>query len=112
MQVAKWLNDEKIDLLEVSGGTYEAPRMGGMDDLNINPDRKETRSESTIAREAYFLEYARDIRAVTTMPLMVTGGFRSVEGMNAALASGQTDMIGVGRPLCVDPSHFCQNVKR
>ncbi|MBV1885641.1 MAG: NADH:flavin oxidoreductase/NADH oxidase family protein [Parvibaculaceae bacterium] len=104
LQVAKWLNDEKIDLLEVSGGTYEAPRMGGMDDLNINPDRKETRSESTIAREAYFLEYARDIRAVTTMPLMVTGGFRSVEGMNAALASGQTDVIGVGRPLCVDPA--------
>lgn len=104
LQVAKWLNDEKIDLLEVSGGTYEAPRMGGMDDLNINPDRKETRSESTIAREAYFLEYARDIRAVTTMPLMVTGGFRSVEGMNAALASGQTDVIGIGRPLCVDPA--------
>ena len=34
---------------------------------------------------------------------MVTGGFRSVEGMNAALASGQTDIIGVGRPLCADP---------
>lgn len=104
LQVAKWLNDEKIDLLEVSGGTYEAPRMGGMDDLNINPERKEVRSQSTIAREAYFLEYARDIRAVTTMPLMVTGGFRSVEGMNAALASGQTDLIGIGRPLCVDPA--------
>lgn len=103
LQVAKWLNDEKIDLLEVSGGTYEAPRMGGMDDLNVNPDRKETRSQSTIAREAYFLEYARDIRAVTTMPLMVTGGFRTVEGMNAALKSGQTDVIGIGRPLCVDP---------
>jgi hypothetical protein len=38
------------------------------------------------------------------MPLMVTGGFRSVDGMNAALASGTMDAVGLGRPLCVDPS--------
>ncbi len=35
---------------------------------------------------------------------MVTGGFRTVEGMNAALQSGATDIIGLGRPLCVDPA--------
>ncbi|PCJ71162.1 MAG: NADH:flavin oxidoreductase [Rhodobiaceae bacterium] len=102
LQVAKWLNDEKVDLLEISGGTYEQPRMGGYDDMTLNPDRSEKRAESTIAREAYFLEYAEGIRAVTTMPLMVTGGFRSVVGMNAALASGAMDMVGLGRPLCVD----------
>lgn len=100
--VAKWLNDASVDLLEISGGTYEQPRMGGYDDMTLNPDRSEKRSESTIAREAYFLDYAKDIRAVTTMPLMVTGGFRTVEGMNAALASGEMDMVGLGRPLCVD----------
>jgi len=102
LQVAKWLNDASVDLLEVSGGTYEQPRMGGYDDMTLNPSRSEKRSESTIAREAYFLDYAKDIRAVTTMPLMVTGGFRSTEGMNAALASGEMDMVGLGRPLCVD----------
>jgi len=102
LQVAKWLNDASVDLLEISGGTYEQPRMGGYDDMTLNPSRSEKRSESTIAREAYFLDYAKDIRAVTTMPLMVTGGFRSTEGMNAALASGEMDMVGLGRPLCVD----------
>lgn len=102
LQVAKWLNEETVDLLEISGGTYEQPRMGGYDDMTLNPDRSEKRAESTIAREAYFLEYATDIRKATTMPLMVTGGFRSVEGMNAALASGEMDMVGLGRPLCVD----------
>jgi hypothetical protein len=34
---------------------------------------------------------------------MVTGGFRTVEGMNAALASATTDVVGIARPMCVDP---------
>jgi 2,4-dienoyl-CoA reductase-like NADH-dependent reductase (Old Yellow Enzyme family) len=37
------------------------------------------------------------------MPLMVTGGFRSREGMEAALASGALDVIGLARPFCTHP---------
>ncbi|MEQ8379673.1 NADH:flavin oxidoreductase/NADH oxidase family protein [Parvibaculum sp.] len=103
IRVAAWLNAEGLDLLEVSGGTYEQPRLVGMDDMTLHPEKSEVRRESTIAREAYFLEYAKDIRAAVTMPLMVTGGFRTVEGMNAALASGTMDVVGIARPLCVDP---------
>ncbi|MGB3810702.1 MAG: NADH:flavin oxidoreductase/NADH oxidase family protein [Parvibaculum sp.] len=104
IKVASWLNDEGLDLLEISGGTYEQPRLVGLDDMTLHPEKAETRKESTIAREAYFLEYAKDIRAAVTMPLMVTGGFRTVAGMNAALASATMDVVGIGRPLCVDPS--------
>jgi len=104
LEVARWLDAEKIDLLEVSGGTYEQPRMVGADDMTLQPERSEMRRESTVAREAYFLEYAADIRKAVKMPLMVTGGFRSVAGMNAALASGAMDVVGLGRPLCVDPA--------
>ncbi|MFN4355622.1 NADH:flavin oxidoreductase/NADH oxidase family protein [Parvibaculum sp.] len=103
IRVASWLNAEGLDLLEISGGTYEQPRLVGLDDMTLHPEKAETRRESTIAREAYFLEYAKDIRTATTMPLMVTGGFRSVAGMNAALASGTMDVVGIARPLCVDP---------
>ena len=103
LQVASWLNDEKIDLLEISGGTYEQPRMAGNDEAGADPARSETRKASTIAREAYFLEYAADMRGVTDMPLLVTGGFRTVQGMNDALAAGACDMVGVGRPLCGMP---------
>ncbi len=102
IQVAQWLNDEKLDLLEVSGGTYEQPKLVGLDNLSINPEKAETRRESTIAREAYFLDYAKDIRGVAKMPLMVTGGFRSLTGMNAALSADACDIIGLGRPLCAD----------
>ena len=102
--VATWLNAEGLDLLEISGGTYEQPRLVGLDDMTLHPEKSETRKESTIAREAYFLEYAKDIRAAVTMPLMVTGGFRTLAGMNAALRSRTVDMIGLARPLCVDPA--------
>ncbi|MEP2829601.1 MULTISPECIES: NADH:flavin oxidoreductase/NADH oxidase family protein [Alphaproteobacteria] len=103
VRVAAWLDAEKLDLLEVSGGTYEQPRLVGLDDMTLHPEKSEVRRESTIAREAYFLEYAKDIRAAVKMPLMVTGGFRTMEGMNAALASATMDVVGIARPMCVDP---------
>ncbi len=104
IQVAAWLNAESVDLLEISGGTYEQPRLVGLDNLTLHPEKSEVRQQSTVAREAYFLAYAADIRAATTMPLMVTGGFRTLAGMNAALADGAMDVVGVGRPYCVDPA--------
>ena len=93
------LNAEGIDLLEISGGNYEQPRLLGVagragDAVAVRP--------STVVREAYFMDYAAAIRRVATMPLMVTGGFRSRAGMEAALASGDTDVIGIARPLCTD----------
>ena len=102
IQVAAWLNEEGLDLLEISGGTYEQPHLVGID-MGLNPERAETRRESTIAREAYFLDYARDIRTVFNGPLMVTGGFRSTKGMNNALNENACDVIGIARPFCIDP---------
>jgi 2,4-dienoyl-CoA reductase-like NADH-dependent reductase (Old Yellow Enzyme family) len=104
LQVVQWLNRESIDLLEVSGGTYEQPRLIGFEGRSAEavPVRASTR-----AREAYFLDYATAIRRVATMPLMVTGGFRSRGGMEAALGAdattGDCDVVGLGRPLCWMP---------
>ncbi|MFW2065955.1 NADH:flavin oxidoreductase/NADH oxidase family protein [Acinetobacter johnsonii] len=84
-----------IDLIEISGGSYEAPAMAGV--------KQEKRKASTIAREAYFLEFAEKIREQVQCKLMVTGGFRTVVGMNAALESGACDFIGMARPFAVEP---------
>lgn len=62
-----------------------------------------SRKASTAAREAYFLEFAEALRRTVKVPLMVTGGFRSVAGMNAALESGALDLVGVARLLAIDP---------
>ncbi len=103
IQVAQMLEDAGVDIIEISGGTYEQPKLIGVDDLTINPKRSEERKESTIAREAYFLEYAQDIRKAVSLPLMVTGGFRTREGIEDALQSNVCQIVGIGRPLCADP---------
>ena len=100
MAVIGMLNDLDLDFVEISGGNYEQPKMMDMDGLK--PVFEEGVKESTQKREAYFLDYAREAQAVAKMPLMVTGGFRTVAGMNAALEGGEADLIGLGRPLCVD----------
>ena len=43
------------------------------------------------------------MRARIKVPLMLTGGFRSLGGMRAALASGAIDLVGLGRLLAVEP---------
>ncbi|MGH8456169.1 MAG: NADH:flavin oxidoreductase/NADH oxidase family protein [Stenotrophobium sp.] len=102
LQVVEWLNDSGIDLLEISGGTYEQPRLLGYSGQDSSA-AAEPQRESTRMREAYFLDYAAAIRKVATMPLMVTGGFRTRAGIEDALASGAVDLVGLGRPLCGEP---------
>ncbi|HSX68385.1 NADH:flavin oxidoreductase/NADH oxidase family protein [Nocardioides sp.] len=95
LEVVKALAAEGIDLLEISGGTYSSAAM-----LGVDPSLK----ESTRRREAYFLDYAERVRAeLPGLPLMLTGGFRSVESMNEAVVSGAVDLVGLGRPLAVEP---------
>lgn len=101
LRVVELLNAEGLDLLEISGGTYEQPRLLGAAGDPRTAGRPEMR-DSTRRREAYFIEYAEAIRKVARMPLMVTGGFRSRAAMEEALA-GACDVIGLGRPLVSDP---------
>jgi 2,4-dienoyl-CoA reductase-like NADH-dependent reductase (Old Yellow Enzyme family) len=101
LQVIEMLNQEGLDMLEISGGNYEQPKLLGIG--GMEPVFEEKVQESTRAREAYFFDYAVAARKVARMPLMVTGGFRSAAGMNDALAGGDVDVIGLGRPLCTDP---------
>ena len=90
---AQLLEAAGLDLLEVSGGTYEDPQM------IVGLQRR----QSTIDREAYFLEFAERLRGETKLPLMVSGGFRSSDAMRAAVASGSTDLVGLARPLTLMP---------
>ena len=102
IKVAQMLENAGVDIIEISGGTYEQPKLIGVE-ASINAKRSEKRKESTIAREAYFLEYAQDIKKAVSIPLMVTGGFRTREGINDALQSNVCQIVGIGRPLCADP---------
>ncbi len=103
-RVAGWLAGLGVDLLEISGGTYEQMALLGRDEAS-----QERKAASTRRREAYFLEYARDIRsAASDLPIMVTGGFRTPRLMREVVASGEVDVIGIARPFCVAPDVAAQ----
>lgn len=101
LTICEWLAERGVDLLEISGGNYEQPAM--MDLSGLEKRYEEGKRQSTKSREAYFLTFAEAVRERSKLPLMVTGGFRTKTGMEDALASGATDLIGIARPLCVHP---------
>lgn len=89
--VVELLNPLAIDLLELSGGSYEAPAMQG-----------EARDGRTLAREAYFIEMASDLAKVASMPVMVTGGIRRLPIVQQVLDSGIA-MAGIATALTLEP---------
>ena len=99
--VARWLEAAGVDLLEISGGSYEQPKM--MDMEGMEAADMPTMATSTANREAYFVDFAKVMKTELNMPLMVTGGFRSRAAMEHALDTGAADVIGLGRPMCADP---------
>lgn len=92
MKVVQLLGAEGMDLIEISGGTYEKPAMTGI-----------TKKKSTQEREAYFLDYIKKVRKLLDTPLMLTGGFRTVAAMEEALEEGALDVVGLARPFTLYP---------
>lgn len=115
----RWLAEHGgLDFIEISGGTYESPIMLGEDyetqSTMKSKSKTQAPSSSTSKREAFFISFASSARALlASMPtenlptaapqIMLTGGFRTREGMASALASSSTDLVGLGRPACADP---------
>ena len=97
--VVKWLEAASVDLVEISGGTYEQPKLLGI--AGMEAEEQQDIAPSTAAREAYFVDFAQAMQGEVGVPLMVTGGFRSRAAMVQALEIGAADVIGIGRPMCV-----------
>jgi 2,4-dienoyl-CoA reductase-like NADH-dependent reductase (Old Yellow Enzyme family) len=97
VQVVRWLNELAVDLVELSGGSYESPAMQGA-----------PQAGSTTAREAYFLDFARDVSAVARMPVMVTGGIRRRAVAEAALLPSEgrpgVAMVGIASAFAFEPN--------
>jgi 2,4-dienoyl-CoA reductase-like NADH-dependent reductase (Old Yellow Enzyme family) len=89
---ARLLDNEKIDAIEVSGGTSAS---GDKNPVRIKIDKPN--------REAYNLELAREIKKAVRCPIMVVGGFRSLEVINKALMDGGIDYISMARPFIREP---------
>ncbi len=90
--VVGMLNEQKVDVVEISGGSYEAPAMQG-----------QARDGRTLAREAYFLEFAEEILKVARMPLMVTGGIRR-KAIAEQVVNRGVGIVGIATALAIQPN--------
>ena len=91
VEVVKMLNAVPLDFIEVSSG------FGGK---RIKSSRPAIRSSE---EEAYFREYAREIKKITALPIALVGGLRSRSVMEDVLNSGDADFISICRPLINNP---------
>lgn len=103
-QVVEWLNGKGVDFVELSGGSYESPAMQG----NPADEEEVEQTSSSAAREAYFVDFARQIAKVADMPIMVTGGITKLSVAKAALAQDEAgfgvQILGIARALAADPN--------
>ncbi|KAJ5571714.1 hypothetical protein N7535_005374 [Penicillium sp. DV-2018c] len=101
MTQIRLLAEAGIDFLEISGGSYEDPRMMGYAKAD---DAAPPVSARTAAREAFFLEFSKEVRRRHPgLILMLTGGFRTRAGAEAAINDNACDLVGIGRPAAIDP---------
>jgi len=100
IELVKQLNDTSLDLLELSGGSLEQPKLMG---ITLKDEGEEGLRNSTIQREAYFVHFAKNIRDVAKMPVMVVGGFRSMAAMTDSIHRGELDIVGIARPMIAMP---------
>jgi 2,4-dienoyl-CoA reductase-like NADH-dependent reductase (Old Yellow Enzyme family) len=77
-QVAQMLDQAGVDLIELSGGTYESMKFYHQ-------------KESTKKREAFFIEFAEQMKPLLKNAVIcTTGGFRSASAMSDAIEKGAT----------------------
>ena len=100
VELVKLLNGVGLDLLELSGGSLEQPKVVG---VTLKDEGEDGPRASALRREAYFVAFAGSVRNVASMPVMVTGGFRSFAGMVEAQEGGDLDVVGLARPLIAEP---------
>ena len=89
LQVVAALDKTSVDIIDISGGTYFPGAKPASDRAGRGP---------------YFLPFAKRARTVTSKPLMLTGGFKTREQAEQAVASGAVDVVGLARTLVLEPA--------
>jgi NADPH2 dehydrogenase len=93
LKVAKVLQEKGIDLLDISGGMCGS-------------------RPAKVSGEGYFIPYAQAIKqSGISTPIVITGGFRSLEAVELAIERNDTDFVGVGRALWENPEWLNEEKK-
>lgn len=90
-EVVAMLEPFNLDFIELSGGSYESPAMQGT-----------TADGTSLAREAYFLEFAAKIAKSSKTPIMTTGGITRLSTVEKVLAQ-DVQLVGIASGLACVP---------
>lgn len=91
-RVVEMLSAHSVDFVELSGGSYESPAMQG-----------KTADGRTLQREAYFLEFAKQIAQASSLPIMTTGGIKRLNTAKTVVSSGP-ELVGIASALAFTPN--------
>lgn len=100
--LAKAVETAGIDAIEISGGHWDCLARPG-DELGFRPvpaPESHTRLKRP-EKQSYFLEYAE--RLSLKIPLILVGGNRDVDRLEAVLGRGKVDFVALCRPLICEP---------
>ncbi|GEE00756.1 NADH oxidase [Gordonia spumicola] len=128
LQVARWLQDDGADAIEISRGHYESwPGMvqGNYRGFLVNSVTRGPLASSSRLRksmifaaspvvervagrlrppvEGFNLGHAAEVAEALTIPVICVGGFHSKEGIGHAVGSGMVDAVSAARAFIADP---------
>ena len=89
LQTVALLSQTTADLIDISGGTYFPGAKSTADAARAGP---------------YFIDFARQAKKITDIPLMLTGGFKKRAQAAAAIREGAADLAGVARGMVLNPA--------
>ena len=89
LDAVRMLDRTSVDLIDISGGTYFPGA--------------EVASDSARSSGPYFLDFARRAKAVTSIPVVATGGFQTRDQAVNAVEEGFVDAVSLARAMALDP---------
>jgi len=90
LMIVQLLDETSVDLIDISGGTYFPGAASS--------------SESRSSSAPYFVDFARQAKRITTIPIMLTGGFETRDQAAKALTDGSADAISLARAMALNSS--------
>lgn len=90
LEAVQLLDATTVDLIDVSGGTYFPGA--------------ESSSDSASSSGPYFIDFAKRAKSITSIPIILTGGFETREQAAKAILEGCADAISLARAMVLNPS--------
>lgn len=91
LEVVRSLDQTSVDLIDISGGTYF-------------PGAASSSDGASSSSGPYFIDFAKRVKEVTSIPITATGGFETRDQAKDAVETGCADAVSLARAMVLNPS--------